>query len=150
VATYKISLSDEQADKLADYLSGDVAEQIRAQIPKPAIEEPIDFGSIVFAGRGGSDRVAWTPNPASGAHYWVSVTGVIDVWSELTDVEVLRVGIGERQDVAPEDTEDYKAGVSDFAAKLTDRFIYRLQNGITAERRDADERAIKDVEELQP
>jgi hypothetical protein len=57
---------------------------------------------------------------------------------------------GDRGDVAPEETEDYKAGVSDFAAKQTDRFIYRLQDAISAERKDAYTKAIKDVEELQP
>lgn len=67
-----------------------VANQIEAQIP-PAVEEPTEFGSMVRAGSPWSDRVLWVRS----VNYWFSETYRRASFSELTDVEVLRVGVGE-------------------------------------------------------
>lgn len=72
-----------------------LAEHIEARIPKP-VDEPREFGSIVRA-TCGPDLIGimWQYAPARGRHYWASETGTVGVWRDLTDVEVLRVGIGE-------------------------------------------------------
>ena len=139
---------DKDAEAVA--LCKSLAAQIEAQVKvQPVIEEPTETFSVIKARdlMSGTTGLFWTRIRGG----WIDdKEGVFRGWLNLEVYEVLRVGIGERQDVAPEDTEDYKAGVSDFAAKLTDRFIYRLQNAISAERKDAFTKAIKDVEELQP
>lgn len=73
-----------------------MADDMEAQL-KPAIEEPTEFGSMVRAGATNwtTRPLLWQKTPAAGKHYWESETGVVEVWSELTHVEVLRVGIGE-------------------------------------------------------
>lgn len=72
----------------------DAAEQIEKQV-KPAIEEPKEFGSIVRAISGPSVYgTLWQMAPGHGEHYWQDAHGCVEVWSELTDVEVLRVGLG--------------------------------------------------------
>jgi hypothetical protein len=106
---YTLSLTDKQAEKLANHLArtggavdGRVAEEIRSQIPKPAVEEPQDFGSIVQAWHPSEDPSGtpdlWQRSPAHGKHYWENRNGVIEVWSDLVHPEVLRVGIGEQSD----------------------------------------------------
>lgn len=75
-------------------IPGPIEEQV-----KPAIEEPTEFGSIVRARYPvqpeNSERPLWQLSPAHGKHYWISQAGELEVWSELTDVEVLRVGLGD-------------------------------------------------------
>lgn len=55
----------------------ELRDSIQEQV-KPAIEEPTEFGSVVRA-----SCPAWTR--------------VHEMWSELTDVEVLRVGVGDEK-----------------------------------------------------
>jgi hypothetical protein len=71
------------------------ADSIEEQV-KPVIEEPTAFGSILRAScEPGLRGVFWQKSPMHGKHYWESTGGALALWSELTDVEVLRVGIGE-------------------------------------------------------
>jgi len=107
---YTLSLTDKQAEKLANHLArtggavdGRVAEEIRSQIPKPAVEEPEAFGSIVQAWHPSEDPSGtppdlWQRSPVNGKHYWENRNGVIEVWSDLLHPEVLRVGIGPQVD----------------------------------------------------
>lgn len=121
-----------------------LADMIEEQV-KPAIEEPTKFGSIVSAPLDG-ERVLWTPNPRVGAHYWISATGFSEVWSELTDVEVLRVGLGDVVDVVSIAIQGYSDAKSDALAKLR----VQRSGAITSERKNALEKAIQAVEELAP
>lgn len=73
-----------------------LAAQIEAQLPTAPVEEPTEFGSIVAARVDAHwEQVQWHVSPMNGKHYWESEFGAVGLWSELRDVEVLRVGIGE-------------------------------------------------------
>jgi hypothetical protein len=90
----------------ARYRLRSLADDIEAQIPEPAVEEPQDFGSIVQAWHPSEDPSSGPPDlwqmsptnrqlpPVSGEHYWENRNGVIEVWSDLQHPEVVRVGIG--------------------------------------------------------
>lgn len=167
MSIYKISLSDAQADKLADWLSNTrgevdsrIAEEIRAQIPKPAVEEPTAFGSIVRAVCAhGTEYQLWQRSPMQGKHYWESEHGIVEVWSDLTHVEVLRVGIGEP--AVPTDADEfmestgfspreepggdaasYCQGRDAFAAKVRREVSALRAAAIGAERKDAYDTAL--------
>lgn len=76
------------------------ADSIEEQV-KPTVPEPDQFGSIVRATCGpGLVGILWQHSPMQGKHYWESETGAVEVWPELTDVEVLRIGVGEADDGA--------------------------------------------------
>ena len=72
----------------------ELRDQLRAQV-KPPIDEPEAFGSLVHAREryNNAPLLLWQKCPERGKHYWMSETGAVEVWSELTDVEVLRVGL---------------------------------------------------------
>jgi hypothetical protein len=87
----------------------DALAQIDEQV-KPAVEEPLEFGSVVRAWhpRENDDAVAadlWQHSPMSGKHYWENCNGVIEIWSDLVRPEVLRIGIGEPEPLAQWETE---------------------------------------------
>lgn len=73
-----------------------LADSIEEQV-KPVIEEPTAFGSVVRAisGEVSVGGTLWQMATGHGAHYWEDEHGCVEVWSELTDVEVLRVGLGQ-------------------------------------------------------
>lgn len=52
----------------------------------------MEFGSIIRATCDGRTRL-FQKAPTYGTHYWEDETGFIQVWSELSGVEVVRVGI---------------------------------------------------------
>lgn len=129
-----------------------MAEDVEAQFPKPAIEEPREFGSIVKArdtreGQRESSGLFWV-RQASG--WFDDVLGRRCPWEYLTDVEVLRIGVGERPDVAPEETDDYKLGVSDTTYDILTKLRVLRSEAITSERKNAYDVAIKTVEAMQP
>jgi len=72
-----------------------LADSIEEQMVKLAVAEPQEFGSLVRARSFGPLSMLWQRSPVNGKHYWESDTGAVEVWSALTDVEVLRVGIGD-------------------------------------------------------
>lgn len=129
-----------------------MAEDVEAQFPKPAVDEPEQFGSIVRA-KSPQDPQAdllWTPTPRR-RHYWMSVSGLCEVWSELTEVEVLRVGVGElpsKSQKAAQDNDAYLQGYGDFAAKVRRDLSALRAEAIGAERKDAYDKAIEVVESL--
>lgn len=143
MTVYKISLSDKQADKLAEWLArtggqvdSRVAEEIRSQIPKP-VDEPTEFGSLL---------AAWHPGESPNG----------EVWSDLQCPEVLRVGVGGsedewgRLDAANQDGDAYAKGVEDMRIKILAVLRFQLSSAITAERKDAYEIAIRNVEQVRP
>jgi hypothetical protein len=72
--------------------SGDELEiALRSQLPKPPVEEPADFGSVVRASWGDNDRCLWIRR--NGVNCWEDAAGLNASWSYLSDVEVLRVGV---------------------------------------------------------
>lgn len=75
-----------------------MADDMEAQL-KPAVEEPQEFGSLIRAPWSGKSLL-WAKTARNS---WWSESGIATTWSELTDVEVLRVGIG--QPLAPWETE---------------------------------------------
>lgn len=85
--------------------SGDELEiLLRSQLPKPTVEEPIQWGSEVRASWGDHDREPWSRR-ANG--YWENASGLNAPWPDLLDVEVLRVGVGKPADEAwPVTVED--------------------------------------------
>lgn len=127
---------------------GQIAASIEEQV-KPVVKEPTELFSVIRA----SDMEGRTFNAVrvyEGAKKPWNSGAAWYGWWELKDPEVLRVGIGERPEVAPEDTEDYAAGVSDTRDKAL-RWLRQLRaEAITAERKNAYEYAIKLFEELQP
>lgn len=142
------------------YRLRELADSIEEQV-KAVVEEPTEFGSLVRAGRSGSDRVLWHPTTFHGKHYWMSETGVVEVWSELTDVEVLRVGLGEPESVATQisrmsrfaheaDKDAFDAGFDACRAGAHQKLCALLADAITSERKNAFEKAIQAVEELAP
>jgi hypothetical protein len=122
-----------------------IAESIEEQV-KPAIEEPTEFGSLVRARSFGPLSMLWQRSPVNGKHYWESENGAVDVWSELTDVEVLRVGIGENDDFAV--GEAFTAGVRNTVARGTRVLKGFRDQALTAERKDAYQNAINVLREL--
>lgn len=123
-----------------------LADSIEEQV-KPAIEEPTEFGSIVHA----SDKEGRTFNAVrvyEGAKKpWNSGTAWYGWW-ELNVHEVLRVGIGEDRDVAPEETSDYIYGVHDTISAVRRKLQALRDEAITAERQNAYDKAIKAMEAL--
>jgi hypothetical protein len=112
---------------------------------KPAVEEPEDFGSVVRAAAPDwtTRPLLWQKTPAAGKHYWESETGVIEVWSELTNVEVLRVGIGTESSTPHSD--DYLEGRQDIAGAIRQDIAALRAEAITAERKDAYDKALAAV-----
>lgn len=74
---------------------------MQSRTPKPAVQEPTQWGSIVRARHFNFDGVlllAYVPEPEStrdNKYSWYSNQDSWHAWSELSDVEVLRVGVGE-------------------------------------------------------
>jgi hypothetical protein len=135
--------------------SFDVLRELRDSIEeqvKPAIEEPTEFGSIVRARCSDTGPLSylWQQAPPMGRHYWESEKGAVEVWSELTDVEVLRVGIGEPR--AHDDGDLYMGGCRKGAEATVSRGIRVLEayrkGALTAERKHAYETAINVLREL--
>ena len=136
-----------------------LADSIEEQV-KPAVEEPKEFGSIVRAVcLGGTDPQLWQRSYGDGKHYWESETGVVDVWSDLTDVEVLRVGLGEPVNVhtfmteagfdsTPAQDDAYVLGAADMKARARKQFIQLASSAITSERKEAWRQAIEALEAL--
>ena len=136
--------------RLADslmYEAGEIkarADSIEEQA-KPAVEEPTEFGSLVRARSCGPLSMLWQRSLVNGKHYWESDTGAVEVWSALTDVEVLRVGIG-----TPAEPVVFSRGYE--AAQTAIRSMLRTlrSEAITSERKSAYDRALEAVEEMQP
>lgn len=138
-----------------------MAEDIEAQLP-PAVDEPLAFGSLIRAGSPRVTAILWQKAPdRRGQHYWESEMGDVEVWSELTDVEVLRVGLGEPESVATQisrmsrfaheaDKDAFDAGFDACRAGAHQKLCALLADAITSERKNAYEKAIQAVEELAP
>jgi len=112
---------------------------------KPAVEEPTEFGSIVRALGPYGKSMLWQKTPEKGKHYWESETGVVEVWPDLQDPEVLRGGVAESGD-----SYDYKQGVNDTVIQAVARLRTLRAEAITSERKSAYDCAISTVEELRP
>jgi hypothetical protein len=143
----------------------ELADSIEEQLSKPAIEEPIKFGSIVRAGIDGlSDRVLWQRLCTGG---WQSEHGTFTASFDWLDhPEVLRVGIGDcpacsesapewaRLDAANADEDAYAKGITKGIERAKAVHILRLRDlrsvAISAERKDAYDKAIRAVEEPLP
>lgn len=169
VSSYVFKIATQEPDKLLTVLreglgSGHrIAKQVEDQMPKPVVAEPEAFGSVVRATTKGL-RCKWQRSPLNGTHYWQSEFGDVEVWSELTDVEVLRVGLGEptrdysaTEDLDPDcDCEQvaYRKGVdagwNAARGRIHVRLRELLEEAITSERKNAFEKAIQAVEDLAP
>jgi hypothetical protein len=117
-----------------------MAEDIERQV-KPAVEEPTAFGSIVRANCApGLRGVFWQKAPIQRKHYWESTGGAVALWSELTNVEVLRVGIGNG-----DQGDGYHTGRSDFAEAMRRDLSALRADAIGAERKHAYDTALATV-----
>ena len=126
------------------YRLRELADSIEEQV-KPAIEDPMAFGSLVRARSYGPLSMLWQRSPENGKHYWESDTGAVEVWSALTDVLVLRVGIGEESGPA------YWAAGFNAAKQAINGGLRTLRSeAITSERQSAYDRALEAVEEMRP
>lgn len=145
---FPVSVSSSSVPALLEIINA-IEDQV-----KPAVEEPEAFGSIVRARYPGNqtDSCLWQMAPEGrGRHYWESEYGAVEVWSELTDVEVLRVGLGEQSaDVEKLREEAWDEGARELAAQISTRLQNLLADAITGERKNAFEKAIQAVEELAP
>jgi len=134
----------------------DAIAQIDEQV-KPAIEEPTEFGSIVRASENLGTWL-WQKTPAHGKHYWESETGACAVWSELSDIEVLRVGIGEPAAKSKETLAAYDegygngqyAGFSQALGSAAGKVSTLRAEAITSERKNAYDVVLNLLAELQP
>ena len=146
-------LRDHIAEAIVGYSQGsnirhtleDLLAQVADQLPTHT-EEPEGFGSIVRARSRSKLTMLGHPSPLNGRHYWESESGAVEVWSELTDVEVLRVGVGGSSEA--EFAEAYLEGGRHLASKIHFRLTELLSEAITSERKNAYEKAIQAVEEL--
>lgn len=154
----KLDTEKHDIDDLIRYLHGDhhmgvhdrwqLVKDIVAQMPKPAVKEPAEFGSVVRASNDGINLRLWTPAPYLGEHYWMAETRMYEVWSELTDVEVLRVGL----DGATSESyrKGFEFGLREMNTQAHQKIRALLADAITGERKNAFEKAIQAVEELAP
>ena len=102
---------------------------------KPAIEEPLAFGSVVRAANG----VLYVRVGAVQALPWA--TGeALRYWDQFDAVEVLRVGVG--------DEAAYNNGVSDTVSTLVARLLEKRHGTNLMQKRDAFTEAIKIAEAL--
>ncbi|HEY9373276.1 hypothetical protein, partial [Streptomyces sp.] len=105
-----------------------LADSIEEQV-NPAIEEPTEFGSLIRANTGGGRQLLQRPGQARGKHYWENEDGGSWLWPELTEVEVLRVGVG--------DEAAYNNGVSDTVSALVARLLEKRHGTNLMQKRDA-------------
>lgn len=121
---------------------------------KPAIEEPMEFGSVVRKVLRDGRELRWCRTYSVRVDEPWCTGNHMGSWAEIledaTDVEVLRIGVGERPDVAPEETDDYKLGVSDTTFNILTKLRVLRSEAITSERKNAYDVAIKTVEAMQP
>lgn len=148
MSIYKISLSDAQADKLADWLAhttgevdSRVAEEIRAQIPKPAIAEPsgntlVEVFGLIYKRQ---DNGEWWPLAGFGSGY---------EWPDL--VAEWRRGREPAPVVYRNEVEasPYEQGREDFANAMRRDVSGLLADAITAERRDAYDKVLASIAAL--
>lgn len=180
---------DEARDEYADQMNLELRQSIAARVleamdvdqylidavrnAKPpaeelSTEEPTVRWSVVQATLkpgGFLSTYCRAPSPAV-SRPWLDGNGNRWEWDALTDVEVLRVGIGpeplaewekellgaqERRDI---EADAYKVGERTGAAILAGQIHHRLQKllteAITSERKSAYEKAIQVVEDLKP
>lgn len=126
-----------------------IASQLEEQV-KPAIEEPLAFGSVVKVRYG----TLYVRLGAALALPWGSGEQLRS-WDQLDVVEVLRIGIGEAirpavGDVEPEYTEDYEAGFSAAVYKVRGCLQLLMVEAITSERKSALDKAYAAVGDLTP
>lgn len=110
-----------------------IVERIEEQLPKPAIEEPpkdcvvMDITARSWLYDGDSEMWINEAMPESRLP-WVDL---LTLYADQPRVYY------PAQDVAPEDTEDYKAGVEDYRAKMADVLRMKRSEALTAERQNA-------------
>jgi hypothetical protein len=92
-----LELDEAVARQMADFMEAnrmsDWAQMIEARLPEPKPDDPGEFGSVVRAAIGpDSDRMLWV-RATSGA--WIGEgRAAVGGYALLSDVEVLRVGVG--------------------------------------------------------
>jgi hypothetical protein len=94
----------------------------------------------------GKEPQLWQRSYGDGKHYWESEHGVIEVWSDLTDIEVLRVGLGDTAAFI----EGFREGQREMNTKIHVRVSSLLEGSLLPERMTAYEHVLKAVEELAP
>lgn len=132
-----------------------LADSIEEQI-KPPVEEPAEWGSVVLASSDAChNRVHWFRDH----NFWrASLDGHCSGWSYLHNPEVLRVGIGEPAAKSKETLSAYDEGYGngqytgfDQALGAAYEQIAALRaEAITAERKDAYDKALRIIHELRP
>lgn len=162
---------DEARDEYADAMNLELRQSIAARVleamdvdqylidavrnAKPPVDqmkpaEPTEYGSIILARSDEREqRVRWM-SPTSEPGWYSEFGAFVGGYQMLRDVEVLRIGVGERPDVAPEETDDYKLGASDFIFAALRQLRQLRAEAVTSERKNAYDVAIKTVEDLQP
>lgn len=126
------------AGQHARWLAGQIEEQV-----KPAVEEPTELWSVINANVPGSRFLEPKQLVRSGVG-WLDADG--NSWGEFeafSDVEVLRVGLGE-------DGDAFNDGMREMNAAIHQKVRALLADAITSERKNAYEKAIQAVEELAP
>ena len=114
-------------------------EQVEAQLPKPAVEEPTEFGSIVRA-PWSSKKLLWFK---AADNSWWSESGVATAWSQLRNPEVLRVGVGE-----PPDVTAFSRGWDEAVSLLRKYVIQYASSAHTGQHKDAYKAAIDRLTEM--
>lgn len=116
--------------------------------PASSPEEPQEFGSVVRASSVRYEEQNWTPIPRTGEHWWHSETGKLEMWRDLIDPEVLRIGVGTDEKAKADESVAYSNGYEKGAADRTARILLRLQAlravAITAPEQDQFDKAIRE------
>lgn len=107
--------------------------------PKPDIEEPLAFASVVKTRSG----TLYVRLGAAQILPWGSGED-LRTWDQLDVVEVLRVGVGEAPTAAADNA--HAQGFDDAVNYMRRTLIQLRSSAITAERKDADDKALEAVE----
>lgn len=155
--THEIKLDADKHDihDLIRYLEGDhhmsvydrmqVVKELRTQV-EPAVEEPTERWSIIAANVPGSHFLEPKQLVKTDAGWLDSDGNEWGSFDSFSDVEVLRVGIGNQQD----EKNAYVAGFTGAKRSAAYQIHALREAAITAERKDAYDKAILAVEGLQP
>lgn len=129
-----------------------LADSIEEQL-KPAVDEPQEFGSLIFARHPDDPEYVaaewWQLCPSRGEHYWESQSGEVELWSELLDVRVKRVGHGVSSEAYHRESwrNGYQLGIENTRDRITRRLEGLKRDLITSVEKTAIDKAIAKVEE---
>lgn len=114
--------------------------------PASSPQEPQEFGSVVRASSVRYEEQNWTPIPRTGEHWWHSETGKLEMWRDLVDPEVLRIGVGVDEKACDGWREGFNQGNLDTRQRIYSRLTRLRATLITAPEHTAIDKALAEIE----